>query len=60
MSDTSEPSDNVREGRVEVCVNGAWGTICNRLFNQDDAEVVCNQLPGFTKEGISNILYCKA
>jgi hypothetical protein len=36
---------------VEVCINGAWGTVCNRLFTQEDADVVCNQLPGFKKDG---------
>ena len=41
----------VREGRVEVCVNGAWGTVCRRAFTQHDADVVCEQLPGFKKEG---------
>ena len=42
----------VREGRVEVCVNGAWGTVCRRAFTQHDADVVCEQLPGFKKEGL--------
>ena len=41
----------VREGRVEVCVNRAWGTVCRRAFTQHDADVVCEQLPGFKKEG---------
>ena len=40
------------EGRVEVCVNRAWGTVCGDLFTQDDAAVVCNQLTGFKQEGV--------
>lgn len=35
------------EGRVEVCVNSLWGTICNgRSLSWDskDADVVCKQL----------------
>ena len=37
---------NSLEGRLEVCFNRAWGTVCNNRFNGDDAQVVCNQLPG--------------
>ena len=36
------------QGRVEVCVNGRWGTVCNG--NPQIAETVCNQL-GFLSEG---------
>ena len=35
---------NVLEGRVEVCINRAWGTICDNGFNNKDATVICNQL----------------
>jgi len=36
--------DNPLEGRVEICINNAWGTICDSTFDQDDADVVCRQL----------------
>ena len=48
-----EDGPNVREGRAEICLNNAWGTVCSQLFDDDDAAVVCSQI-GFERDG----MYC--
>ena len=40
-----------REGRVETCFGGQWGTVCHNSWNNQDAQVVCGQL-GFGRVGM--------
>ena len=48
----------VSEGRVEVCWNEDWRTVCDTNWGSRDAQVVCHQL-GYTTQGKNYYILCK-
>ena len=35
---------SLNEGRVLICINGVWGTLCNSGIDYNDARVICLEL----------------
>ena len=49
---TDDSVEGSRQGVLQICINNAWGTVCNdNYFDTTDAEVFCEKLVGFNATG---------
>lgn len=52
LQDGTEP----RNGRVEVCMDGKWGSVCSDIWDDRNTKVVCRQL-GYYNKGKMHYVY---
>ena len=48
-------NDELARGRVEVCIDGKYGSVCDEGWRNKQASVVCKQL-GFSEYGQLGLL----
>ena len=54
---TDSPAKATRQGTIQICINRAWGGVCgDNFFDTTDAEVFCDQLDGFQREGWTTLI----
>ena len=44
-------------GRVEICIDGVWGTVCHYSLDNIGARVVCRQLGYSVDTGEGELVY---
>ncbi len=44
LSDSQPPSVDHTEGRVEVCINNSYTAVCDDLWDELEALIICRQL----------------
>ena len=49
---------NSYEGRVEICIDNSWSTVCDDEWGLEEAVVVCNQLGFAMKGNVSENVSC--
>ena len=54
LRDGRTPAD----GRVEVCLNGHWGSFCVDTWDDIDAKVVCRQLGYYDGSKLQSAIPC--
>ena len=40
-----------------MCINNAWGTVCDDRFGNEDAAVACSQISGYSRQQASAITH---
>ena len=45
------------DGRLEICVNKKWGTVCDEKFGSEEANTICGAL-GYKSSGRQPPVLC--